>query len=94
MDTPVNIPKHTTKRSTYALVFGVLVLLTAAEVGLTFLGMPRRLVTGLFLVMSLAKASLVAAFYMHLRDDSRLFSYIFIIPVILLAVFAVMSSLY
>lgn len=94
METPMKPERHATSRSTYAIVFGALVTITAAEVGLTFLGIPRRLTTGLFLVMSLAKASLVAGFYMHLRNDAPLYSYVFVIPVILLAVFAVMASLY
>jgi len=85
--------KQHTKRSTYALVFLVLVIVTAAEVGLTTLGLPQGSLTALFLALSLVKATLVAAFYMHLRDDPAVYTYIFVIPAVLLAAFVFMVSL-
>jgi cytochrome c oxidase subunit IV len=45
-----------------------------------------------FLVLSLFKASMVAAYYMHLRSDSRLYTYILIAPAILLLVFTVIAA--
>jgi cytochrome c oxidase subunit 4 len=83
-----------TRRSTYAVVFLALVVVTAIEVGLSTTGIARGTLAPLYLVLSLGKASLVAAFYMHLRGDARLYSYIFILPVALLAVFILMASLY
>ncbi|HEX9796433.1 MAG TPA: cytochrome C oxidase subunit IV family protein [Anaerolineales bacterium] len=85
--------KHT-NRSTYALVFLVLVIVTAAEVGLTTLGLPQGSLTVLFLALSLVKAALVAGFYMHLRDDPPVYTYIFVLPAIMLAAFVFMASLY
>jgi hypothetical protein len=35
----------------------------------------------------------VAAFYMHLRGESRLYTAIFVLPVLLLMVFAILSVL-
>ncbi len=74
----------------YGMVFLVLAAITAIEVGLSAssLDVPRRLVTALLLLFSLGKASLVAAFYMHLRSDSRLYTYVFLLPIILLVAFA------
>ena len=39
----------------------------------------------------LIKAAFVAAFYMHLRYDTRLYTFIFLVPVILLSVFAFLA---
>lgn len=85
---------HTSGRRIYTQVFVALVVLTAIEVGLTFLGLPRGVVTAVFLVLSLGKAGLVAGYYMHLRDDPPLYSWIFILPVLMLVVFVIMASLY
>ncbi|MDX1600581.1 MAG: cytochrome C oxidase subunit IV family protein [Anaerolineales bacterium] len=85
---------HTSHRKTYTQVFVALVILTAIEVGLAFLGLPRGVVTTLFLLLSLGKAGLVAAYYMHLRDDSALYTWIFVLPVVMLIVFVIMASLY
>jgi caa(3)-type oxidase subunit IV len=94
MDSTETAVRHSNKRSTYVSVFVALVVLTAIEVGLTFLNLPRQAVTAVFLILSLGKASLVASFYMHLRDDKPIYTYIFILPAVLLVVFIVMASLY
>lgn len=94
MESPVAQQKHRTKRSTYAVVFGALAVLTAIEVALTLSGVPRRTLTPLFVVLSLGKASLVAAFYMHLKDDPPIYTYIFVLPAALLLIFILMASIY
>lgn len=82
----------TTRRTrlVYGGVFLVLAVITAFEVWLSSsrVGLSRELLTPLFLVLSLSKAGLVAAFYMHLRSDSRFYTYIFLLPVVLLLLFA------
>ncbi|GAI83800.1 unnamed protein product, partial [marine sediment metagenome] len=40
---------------------------------------------------SLAKASLVAAFFMHLRSDAKLYTYIFLLPTIMFVLFALLT---
>lgn len=82
------------KRSSYIAVFVALVVITAIEVGLTFVNIPRQVLTVVFLMLSLGKASLVAAFYMHLRDDPPVYTYIFVLPAVLLLVFILMASIY
>jgi caa(3)-type oxidase subunit IV len=79
----------------YSGVFIALALITAFEI---FLSLPSTniahdVVVPIFVVLSLSKASLVAAFYMHLRDDSRFYTIVFIIPVLLLLVFALLATL-
>ena len=55
----------------YMIIFGVLLVLTLAEVGYAFLSMPRIwLVVGLC-VLAIWKALLVALYYMHLRWEPR-----------------------
>jgi caa(3)-type oxidase subunit IV len=78
---------------TYGIIFIILGILTAVEVALSApsLGIDLGgITTAVFLLLSAAKASLVAAFFMHLRDDSRLYLFIFLSPVLLLLAFALM----
>ena len=76
------------RRLTYAIVFLILAALTAIEIALSLLAVDPGLRTPVFLILSLAKASLVAAFFMHLRQDSRLYTFVFIVPVVLFVLFA------
>jgi cytochrome c oxidase subunit 4 len=78
---------------TYVWVYLSLVILTALEIFLysPASGLARQVQTPLFLLLSLSKAALVAAFYMHLRYDNRLYTYIFVLPAFLLGVFAFLA---
>ena len=71
METP-----HEPERShpNYLGVFWVLAILTAVEIGVTYLPVPRIPV---LVPLALIKAALVALFYMHLKFDRRIFSAIF-----------------
>lgn len=69
-----NHPSYTTRWQEYVGVFVVLVVLTAIEVGVTYLPVPRLPV---LLPIAIAKAALVALFYMHLKSDRRVFSALF-----------------
>ena len=68
-------PKHELgKNPNYIGVFSVLIVLTAIEVGITYLPVQRVF----FLIpIALLKAALVALFYMHLKMDKRQFAFIF-----------------
>lgn len=74
----------------YVGIFFILAVITVAEVLLASpdAGLFGSVRTSVFLVLSLSKASLVAAFYMHLRSDSRLYMTVFLLPVVLLLLFA------
>jgi caa(3)-type oxidase subunit IV len=78
---------------TYAMVFLVLALITAVEVALAQLPVVRSVRNAVFLALSLGKAGLVAGFYMHLRTDSRVYTYIFLSPAVLLLVFAYLLTI-
>jgi cytochrome c oxidase subunit IV len=80
---------------TYTKVGLVLFILTALEVALyevTFgehagaLGDLTHIFVPMLLSLSAAKFALVAMFYMHLKQDSRLFTGVFVFPLIIAAV--------
>jgi len=55
----------------YMLIWGVLAVLTLAEVGYAFMDLPKVfLATGL-IIMAVWKAVLVALYYMHLRFEPK-----------------------
>ena len=81
---------------TYVKIAVILFVITALEVGgyeVVRRGEPAGLATALqpvfvpfLIVLSALKFALVAMFYMHLKMDSRLFSSVFIFPLIIAAV--------
>jgi len=62
------------RKPNYLGVFWVLAALTGLELGVTYLPIPRLPV---LIPLALAKAALVAMYYMHLKFDRRIFSVIF-----------------
>ena len=82
--------------SVYVRIGVTLFVLTALEVALYEIGrrgQPPLLAAAigpifveLLLVLSAFKFALVAMFYMHLKQDSRLFSSVFVFPLIIAAV--------
>ncbi|HEY4688884.1 MAG TPA: cytochrome C oxidase subunit IV family protein [Anaerolineae bacterium] len=78
---------HTTHRSRpirYIAVFVGLAILTATEIALaTGSQLEANLLIPILIVLAAAKAALVALFFMHLRDDTKWFSLIFIYPMLL-----------
>jgi cytochrome c oxidase subunit 4 len=84
-------PSAARRGPSYLAVFLILAVITAVELGVKGLGLPRAATNGLFLALSLAKAALVAAFYMHLRRDHRIYAIVFILPVILFVTFALLT---
>ncbi len=64
----------------YLAIFVILVVLTAIEVTVTYLPVPRIPV---LVPLAIAKAALVVMWYMHLKFDRRVFSVIFLIGVLM-----------
>jgi cytochrome c oxidase subunit 4 len=71
-------------RQLYFQIFGALAFLTIAEVGVTF-GPPeaRYFIIAALIGMALAKAALVAAYYMHLRFERSTLALIAAVPLFL-----------
>ena len=84
------------RAAVYAKVGLVLFVLTAMEVGLyeitygehagAFSMDIRPFFVPMLLLLSAAKFALVAMFYMHLKQDSRLFTGVFVFPLTIAAV--------
>jgi caa(3)-type oxidase subunit IV len=96
MDSHVTAHEHAhPTASLYFKVGLVLFVLTALEVGLyeitygehagAFAATIKPFFVPLLLLMSAAKFALVAMFYMHLKQDSKLFSGVFVFPLAIAA---------
>jgi cytochrome c oxidase subunit 4 len=83
--------KKSSRVRTYVLVFISLAIITAVEIILTTVSISRQTLTIAFLALSIAKASLIAAFFMHLRSDSRIYTYIFLLPTVMFILFALLT---
>jgi cytochrome c oxidase subunit 4 len=53
----------------YILIFVILAVLTAAEVGYAFLDLPKVVLAVGLIIMAVWKAVMVAMYYMHLRYE-------------------------
>ena len=64
----------------------VLTVITAIEVAVFYIPSLKSMLVPTLLTLSAVKFALVAMFYMHLKFDSRIFSWLFVVPMILAAV--------
>lgn len=67
----------------YIKIFIILSVLTAVEIGVTFLGLPRPLLVALLVSLAVWKAALVALHFMHLKIEKKTLTIVAIIPFIL-----------
>lgn len=78
-----------TSTRSYMVVFGVLTVLTVAEVAVAKVpGMGRALLISALILMALAKAGLVLMTYMHLGHETRSLKLMVVLPFLLPALFA------
>ena len=84
---------HPSRTRLYFNIWAVLLGLTLAEVGLTWLPASRATLLGLLVIFAAAKACLVAAYYMHLRWERVMLGLIAILPFPLATGFAVVLML-
>jgi cytochrome c oxidase subunit 4 len=68
----------------------ILTVITAVEVAVFYVPSLKSMLVPILLVLSTLKFALVAMFYMHLKFDSRLFSWLFVVPMIVIAVIVIM----
>jgi cytochrome c oxidase subunit 4 len=68
---------------TYLRVFGVLFIVTVIEVGIFYVPAFAPILVPSLLLLSAGKFALVVMFYMHLKQDSRLFTFLFGGPLLL-----------
>lgn len=83
--------EHKPNRKEYWVIFGLLLLLTVLEVGIAqpSLGISKTLMRLGLVGMALAKAALVALFYMHLKHETRILRLTVAIPLATPALYAV-----
>ena len=67
----------------YVIVAVVLAFLTSVEVAIYYIEAVRPWLAHLLIILSAAKFFLVAAFFMHLKFDSKLFTSLFVGGIVL-----------
>jgi cytochrome c oxidase subunit 4 len=77
------VEEHEPSEWQYIKIALVLFFITAAEVGIYYVSGAAHAVVTLMLFMMVAKFSLVALYFMHLRFDSKLFRRLFTAGIIL-----------
>ncbi len=78
------------RRAKYVAVFVVLGVLTLVELGVARTpGIPRAAVVVALVTLAVAKAALIALFYMHLRFETRILRLTVLGPLIAPAVYGV-----
>src|SRR6266581_1847796 len=73
----------------YLAIAVVLTVLTAIEVAVFYVPSMKPILVPTLLVLSAVKFTLVAMFYMHLKFDHRLFSWLFVVPMILMSLIVI-----
>ena len=68
----------------------LLTVITAVEVAVFYIPTMKPMLVPTLLTLSALKFALVAIFYMHLKFDARLFSWLFVVPMILVALIILM----
>jgi cytochrome c oxidase subunit 4 len=80
---PGEVRPHPTPQR-YVMIAAVLVVATAAEVGLYYLEgeVPDGLIIAFLLMFAVIKFALVASWYMHLRTDKPIFRRFFVLGIV------------
>lgn len=73
---------HPTISVYFAIAF-TLVILTALEVGVYYVESIRAYLVPILIVLMIIKFALVAMYYMHLKQDAKLFMGLFIFPILI-----------
>jgi cytochrome c oxidase subunit IV len=68
---------------TYVRVAVILTLVTGLEVGVIYIRALTPIIVPLLLVMAAGKFALVVMFFMHLRYDRRVLTFLFVAPLVL-----------
>lgn len=72
--------------ATYSKIALTLVILTAFEVAVYYVESIRAWLVPILLILMTIKFALVAMYYMHLKPDSKVFTGLFVFPIIIAAV--------
>lgn len=61
----------------YVLIAAILAIITAIEVASYYIGAIESILVYVLIVLSVVKFSIVVGYYMHLKFDNKLFTWIF-----------------
>ena len=71
------------KHPNYMAIFYYLAILTAVELGVIFLPIPKLFIAVLLCVFAVWKATLVALYFMHLKLEARTLGLIAVTPLVI-----------
>ena len=88
--------EHHSHKKTYVMVFIALAVLTAIEVFVPELDTSYMMIASSLTLLAVAKAFLVAYYFMHLNEESRCMKFLVFIPVfaVVYTVMVVAESMY
>jgi cytochrome c oxidase subunit 4 len=86
-ETTVQAPNHA--QPNYLYVYLSLVVLTLMELGVIYLPLGRAGIILILVAFALAKLAIVVMYYMHLKFEPRLYTWVFIAPLPFVAMIAV-----
>lgn len=69
---------------TYVVTWFWLLVITGLELGVVFAGLPKTLVVTLLVILALMKATLIAAYFMHLRYERLNLIFAIVAPLVLI----------
>jgi cytochrome c oxidase subunit IV len=84
----------THKHPNYMAIFWWLTILTVVELGVVFMPMSKMTIGVLLCALALAKAALVAAYFMHLKFETKTLTWIAFTPlaIAILLIFVLMPD--
>ena len=62
----------------YVIIAAILAVITAIEVAVVYFNLATAFLITILIIMSAVKFSMVAMYFMHLKFDNKLFSYMFV----------------
>ena len=71
------------KHPNYMAIFWYLAILTVVEIGVIYTGLPKFTIGVLLCALALAKAALVAMYFMHLKFEARTLGMVAITPLLI-----------
>jgi len=69
-------------KKSYFIVFALLAVLTAIELAIPYLGIPKMTGAMALVLLAFSKASAVALYYMHLKFETMYLKFIAMLPLI------------
>ncbi len=76
-------------RKEYFVIFIILAVLTALEVAVVKMPIPKTPMVVALVILAVTKAAFVALFFMHLRSEKRALRYTVAVPLLIPPIYAV-----